>query len=77
MGSSKEENKEEMNKHVIIAHYNEDLNWVKHLNIPYTVLSKEALKLNVGHESWTYVYFIVQNYYSLPDKMLFVHGHET
>lgn len=77
MGSSKEEDKEEMNKHVIIAHYNEDLNWVKHLNVPYTVLSKEALKLNVGHESWTYVYFIVQNYHSLPDKMLFLHGHET
>ena len=66
-----------MNKHVIIAHYTEDLDWIKHLQQPYTVLSKESLQLNVGTENWSYVYFIVNNYYNLPDKMLFLHGHET
>lgn len=64
-----------MKTHVVISHYNEDINWVHQLIHPYTVISKQTK--NVGTENWSYVSFIIQNYDNLPDKILFVHGHEN
>lgn len=65
-----------MNKHVIISKYNDNVNWVNKLKDPYTIINKENTA-NVGNEAWSYIRFIIDNYNNLPDRMLFVHGHEN
>lgn len=65
-----------MNKHVVISKYHNDDVWVKKLNVPYTIIDKSQTK-NLGSEAWAYLRYIVDNYDNLPDRMLFVHGHEN
>jgi hypothetical protein len=65
-----------MNKHIIVSRYNDNVNWVKKLKDPYTIIKKENTT-NVGNEAWSYIRFIIHNYNNLPDRMLFVHGHEN
>lgn len=68
-------------KHVIIAHYNEDLYWTKNLIYPYTVISKHNLAKDVapnkGNEASSYLQYIITNYENLPDICIFVHGHRN
>lgn len=64
-----------MNTHVVISRYKDDVRWVDKLTHRYTIIDKENT-LNVGTESWSYLRFIIDNYNSLPDRILFVHGHE-
>jgi hypothetical protein len=65
-----------MNKHVIVSRYKDNINWVNKLTHPYTIIDKENTS-NVGNEAWSYIRFLIDNYYNLPDRMLFVHGHEN
>lgn len=65
-----------MNKHVIVSRYKDNTNWVNKLTSPYTIIDKENTT-NVGNEAWSYIRFLIDNYYNLPDRMLFVHGHEN
>lgn len=65
-----------MNKHVIVSRYNDNVNWVNKLKDSYTIINKENTA-NVGNEAWSYIRFIIDNYNNLPDRMLFVHGHEN
>lgn len=65
-----------MHKHVIISKYNDDVKWVNKLIVPYTIIDKSKT-LNLGNEAWSYLRYIINNYNNLPDRMLFVHGHET
>lgn len=65
-----------MNKHVVVSRYKDEVNWVEKLTCPYTIIDKENTT-NVGSEAWSYIRFIIDNYYNLPDRMLFVHGHEN
>ena len=65
-----------MNKHVIVSRYKDNINWVNKLTSPYTIIDKENTT-NVGNEAWSYIRFLIDNYYNLPDRMLFVHGHEN
>ena len=65
-----------MNKHVIVSRYKDNINWVNKLTHPYTIIDKENTA-NVGNEAWSYIRFLIDNYYNLPDRMLFVHGHEN
>ncbi len=62
--------------HVVIARYDENVSWTTKLNMPYTIIQKQP-NLNVGTESWAFVHFIIENYENLPDRILFVHGHEN
>jgi len=64
-----------MNKRVIISKYNDDTTWVYNLKVPYTIIDKLKTK-NLGSESWSYLHYIIDNYNNLPDRVLFVHGHE-
>ena len=71
-----------MSTHVVIARYNEDLTWLASLKFPYTIYNKGAdnislpsIKLpNIGRESGTFLYYIIENYNSLPDTLIFLQG---
>ena len=78
-----------MNILAIIARYNEDINWVKDLEIPYLIVNKGApitdpdltpyiieMENSVnGREAHTYLWYIIEHYESLPDKLIFLQGH--
>lgn len=75
-------------KHLIVAKYTEDITWTKYAKadqIFIYIKNNESLKNkdnliynklpNVGKESHTYLHHIVENYESLADLNIFVHGH--
>lgn len=53
----------------------DNVTWVNKLMHPYTIINKKNTA-NVGNEAWAYIRFIIDNYDNLPDRILFVHGHE-
>jgi hypothetical protein len=68
---------------IVISHYNEDLDWTNGMDksnlviynkgndvIPFTITRK-----NVGRESETFLYHIVEHYHSLPDYLILLQGH--
>ena len=65
---------------LVVARYNEDIEWTKHVSIPVTIYNKgEPLEgsiplPNIGREAHTYLTYIVENYDSLPDKVFFTQG---
>ena len=70
---------------VVIAHYNEDLSWLKDELQHATIYSKggeansppvpcHALP-NIGREGHTYLHHIVANYDTLADVTIFLQGH--
>ena len=75
-----------MNKRLIIARYNENLEWLKkHEDFKITVYNKgesypdnkffEVINLeNKGRESHTWLYHIVQNYNNLDEINIFMQG---
>ena len=69
---------------VVIAHYNEDLQWSKNLpsenivlytkgKIPDVTYKIHSLP-NIGLESHTYLTYIIDNYETLPDIVFFQQG---
>jgi len=66
--------------HVVISRYNESVDWVKDLQYPYTIYNKGMddinypnIKLsNIGRESGTYIYHIIQNYNNINDYTIFL-----
>lgn len=67
---------------VVVARYNEDINWVKELNYNVTVYNKNVEDNdvfsnnlpNVGREGHTFFHHIVTNYDNLPEYIAFVQG---
>jgi hypothetical protein len=67
---------------VIVARYNENVNWIKELNYKATIYNKniEDNHLffnnleNVGRESHTFFNHIVNNYDNLPEYLAFIQG---
>lgn len=69
---------------IVIARYDEDLNWIRPYNSIVTVYNKgeddivgfsTVLPLkNVGREGDTYLYHIVKNYTTLADRITFLQG---
>lgn len=66
-----------MTKKVLITHFNEDVSWASKIAHETIFFDKRNQKLNVGKESWSTMWFIVNNYHCLPDRILILHGHET
>ena len=75
-----------MNYKFIIAHYNEDLEWIKpyaknayiyhkgnDTEPPFDCYHWEKLP-NVGREGHTYLYHIIKNYHQLSDINIFLQG---
>lgn len=77
--------------HIVIARYNEDLSWVKNLSskdIQIFIYNKgreiddnfsnntTVIDLeNIGREAHTYLQHIIENYDSLPEKIIFTQAH--
>jgi hypothetical protein len=72
---------EEINAKVIIAHYNENLDWCTNLKYPYQIISKQGIPTeiipNKGNEASSYLYYIIEIYDNLSDYTIFIHGHRT
>lgn len=71
------------NIHLVISRYNEDIDWVSKLeeiNVTFDVYNKgnyinNSIQIeNIGRESHTYLYYIVNNYNYLPDNVGFIQG---
>jgi hypothetical protein len=66
---------------ILIAHYNEDLEWTKKLKYNYTIISKNGIKSdtlkNTGNEASSYLEYIIENYNNLANYTFFIHGHRN
>lgn len=66
---------------VIVAHWHEDLKWLKSVPTPWKIISKDDpqnpdnVNSNNHTEASAYLYFLVKYYDALPHNMAFVHGH--
>lgn len=70
---------------MVVARYNENLDWLKELPWNYIVFNKgednlpkwirNGTKLpNIGREAHTYLTYIIDNYDNLPEYIIFVQG---
>jgi hypothetical protein len=74
---------------IVAAHFSEDLDWLKKSPFPVVVCSKhgaedpaipadpKCTQANHGREASAYLKFIVEYYHELPERIAFIHGHET
>lgn len=76
---------------IVVSHYNEDLSWLEKIKVQskIKVYSKtlessnnqyyETIKQNrnIGNEASSYLNYIIDNYYNLPDYVYFCHGHNN
>ena len=56
----------------VIARYNEDISWADDLN--KFIVQKDVHLPNIGRESSSYLWYIINNYYSLNGKYQFRQG---
>ena len=73
-----------MSYNIVVGHYNEDLNWLSSFDkdsiIVYSKGESTSIECiqkflpNVGRESHTYLYYIIENYENLPDVIFFTQG---
>lgn len=76
---------------IITCHYKENLRWLEDSPYPVHVVGKEGGDThlldvskfksvsaipNIGLEASSYLWYIIKNYESLPERMAFIHGHE-
>jgi len=76
------ESKESLNKiNVLVAHYNENLDWIKNVKFRCVVISRKGLeqevKPNKGNEASIYLEYIIEHYHDLANYTIFVHGHRN
>ena len=76
-----------MTFHVVSAHWDEDLEWLKKTGMSYSVCDKLLnpnyqgtgdcdVPQNTGNECSAYLQYIINKYDDLTDKVAFIHGHE-
>jgi len=71
-----------MNRLAVISRFNEDLDWIKQLKIPYFIYNKGNNNIplpsiqipNIGRESDTFLKYIIEQYNSLPEEIAFLQG---
>ncbi len=69
--------------HLVISRYNESLDWLKQLNINFTIYNKGRDDINFnyinapnqGREADTYIRYIIDNYDNLPEIIIFSQGY--
>ncbi len=70
-----------LDKLIVLAHYNEDLSWVSNISVPYLLYTRtlahhpNLIPHNKGREAFCYLHFITQYYYELPSEVGFFHAH--
>jgi hypothetical protein len=70
------------NRIAIISRFNENLDWINQLKIPYVIYNKGKNDIffpyvsisNIGRESETFLRYIIENYDVLPEEMVFLQG---
>jgi len=72
---------------IVTSHWNENLEWLKKSKWPVVLIDHEgsskpcisprAIIPNKGREASSYVRFMRDNYYHLPDYIVCLHGHEN
>lgn len=74
---------------IVTSCFSEDLDWLRRAPFPVHVVAKEGANHpgdgfasldqipNAGMEASSYLRFIIREYERLPERMAFVHGHET
>ena len=66
---------------VVVAHYKENLDWIKNLKYDYVIISKEKYEPeqipNKGNEASSYLEYIIKNYDNLDEYTIFIHGHRS
>jgi hypothetical protein len=75
-----------MNIGLVVARYNEDIRWT-HIFPNKTIYNKGDIQTipeelhycvkqlpNIGREAHTYIHYIIENYYTLPDVVIFTQG---
>lgn len=66
---------------VVIAHYKENVDWVKNLKYKYKIISRQGIQYetppNRGNEASSYLEYIIENYDNLDDVTVFVHAHRS
>ena len=66
---------------ICVAHYKEDLEWIKNVKYPVQVISKNIYNYdeppNKGFEASSYLEYIIKNYDNLFNITVFVHGHRN
>ena len=68
---------------VVVAHYDENLNWCLNLDSSFNIIiysktnrNYHFIDHNKGKDVPMYLKYIIDNYHNLPDKILFLHGHQ-
>jgi hypothetical protein len=71
-----------MNRIAVISRFNETLDWINKLTIPYIIYNKGENNIdfphimipNMGRESETFLRYITENYTNLPEEIAFLQG---
>lgn len=71
-----------MKKIIVVAHYNEDIEWLDNIDIEKIIYSKtnknfKYIDKNKGQEVICYLKYIIDHYDNLPEKILFIHAHKN
>lgn len=70
---------------IVSSHFNEDVSWLNGLGHPYWVVSKGQNRPSVknfntipnrGLEFSSYLWFLLNNWDNLPERIAFIHGHK-
>jgi hypothetical protein len=75
---------------IVVSHYNEDLEWLGRSSWPVVIVEHEGSSPwfiknvkerycipNHGREATAFLKYIIERYYTLPDRVAFIHGHES
>lgn len=65
--------------HIICAKYDKPTDFLDELDPPirYSVLEKKKHVPNIANEASTYLYYIIHNYDTLPENMIFIHDENS
>lgn len=68
---------------LVIARYNENIDWVKSISIKYIIYNKNLQQIydkniinipNIGREEYVYIKYIIDHYENLPNQIIFTQG---
>ena len=61
---------------IVCAKYNRNTDFLKEIPIPSIVIDKTVVP-NIANEATTYLYYIIKNYDTLPNHIIFIHDENT
>lgn len=61
---------------IVCAKYKKNVNFLKKIPYPHIIIEKGKDVPNIANEATSYLYYIVTNYYNLPDVVVFIHDED-